>query len=77
MGQDEQGPLARAAEQQLQRPLGHVDRARLAVPSGAYDEHLAVGDVDPSWPSTATLSPPRLANAFRSVSVPPAPTWPL
>ena len=43
--EDEQRAPVRAAEQELQRPLGHVDAADfLAV--GRVDEHLAVGDVD-------------------------------
>jgi len=29
MGEDEQGPPIRAAEQKLQRPIGHVDAADL------------------------------------------------
>ena len=45
MGQDEQGPPIRAAEQQLQGAVGHVDAPLLATVC-VIDEDLSVRDID-------------------------------
>ena len=56
MGEDKQGPPIRAAEQDLQRPLRHVDAADLFAVR-RIDQHLAIGKIDiavTSFISTAT-----------------------
>ena len=45
MRQDEQIPSIRAAEQDLQRPLRHIDLAQL-FSIGRVHQHLAIGDIN-------------------------------
>ena len=69
MREDEEGFSICAAEDKLQWTLGHVDLRDLLA-GRRVDEDLAIGHIDITFLSTATLSPPRCAKALRSVSVP-------
>jgi hypothetical protein len=73
VGENEQRATIGAAKDDVDRTLGHVDLAD-QFPRRVVDEDLPVGNIHIPLASTATLSPPRSAKGWRSVSVPSAAT---